>query len=358
MPSQAGVANLLDSLSTALLMVDSQFHIVFVNHASQRFLARSENQLLGKPLREFFFNTAIDRARLQRVLDFGEEFTETEVRIAFADGRQTLADVTVSHVASDDGPRLLFEVRQIDKQKRITQESQQWAQQKAARDLIRGLAHEIKNPLGGIRGAAQLLQKALQNDEHTEFTQMIIEQSDRLRNLVDRLLGPNSPPNFQWSNIHQALERVYALVKVDRGFDVTIERDYDPSIPEMYLDHEMIQQAVLNMVRNSMQALHEHAHPQPIIRLVTRIARQFTIHGIRYPLCAEIKIVDNGPGIPQAIADTLFYPMVSGKQNGSGLGLSIAQTLIDQHKGKIEVDSRPGETTFTLYLPINDRKPD
>ncbi len=358
MPNRAGITNLLDSLSTALLMIDSEFNVVFANHASQKFLARSENQLLGKPLREFFFNTAIDQARLQRVFDVGDEFTETEVKMTFPDTRQVLADVTVSFIDSQDGPRLLFEVRQIDKQKRITQESQQWAQQKAARELIRGLAHEIKNPLGGIRGAAQLLEKALQDSPHVEFTQMIIEQSDRLRNLVDRLLGPNSPPDFTWGNIHQALEKVHNLVRVDSGFNVRFERDYDPSIPEMYLDQDMIQQAVLNMVRNSMQALRDCGHTHPVIKMVTRVERQLTIHGIRYPLCAQLKIIDNGPGIPQAISDTLFYPMVSGKQSGSGLGLSIAQTLIDQHKGKIEVESHPGQTTFTIYLPINKRKPD
>ena len=218
--------------------------------------------------------------------------------------------------------------------------------------MIRGLAHEIKNPLGGIRGAAQLLGKTLYNEEHSEYTEMIIKQADRLRNLVDRLLGPNTLPRFKLANLHQTLEQVRTLVSADTQYPVQILRDYDPSIPDMMIDSDMLQQAVLNIVRNAQQALIESNTLQPEIKLVTRIERQMMIHGKHFALCAQIKIIDNGPGIPKALKDTLFYPMVSSKSEGSGLGLSISQTLIDHHAGKIEVESHQGLTEFTLYIPI------
>lgn len=347
--------NLLDSLNTALVMIDNRLNIVYANHAGQALFETGTKQLYGHPLSDFFMPETIDKARLRAAFRRGEDFTENEVRLSFRDNRFVLADLTVTNLHSEDGPRLLFELKKIDQQKRISRENQQNAQHYAARELIRGLAHEIKNPLGGIRGAAQLLEKELASDDQREFTQMIIEQSDRLRNLVDRLLGPNSLPRLQWSNLHQALEKVRNLMKFDSENPITIIRDYDPSIPDLHIDQDMIQQAVLNIVRNSVQALSENRTPNPCIRLVTRVERQITILGKRHSLAAKIKIIDNGPGIPSAIRDTLFYPMVSSKQNGSGLGLSIAQTLINHHGGKIDVDSRPGHTEFVLYLPI-DRK--
>jgi two-component system nitrogen regulation sensor histidine kinase GlnL len=280
------------------------------------------------------------------------------VQLTFSDGRHTQADVTITCLNDTDGWRLLLEIRLIENQKRISQESQQWAQQQAARELIRGLAHEIKNPLGGIRGAAQLLEKQLPSTELKEFTSMIIEQSDRLTNLVDRLLGPNSRPNFQWHNIHEVLEKLCTLVNSDLSHNISIVRDYDPSIPDMHFDQDMLQQATLNIVRNGVQVLTEHKQAHSEIKIVTRIERQVTIHGTRFPLCAKIQLIDNGPGVPKELKDTLFYPMVTGRKKGTGLGLSIAQTLIDHHRGKIELESWPGRTEFTLYLPIDKKDAD
>lgn len=347
--------NLLDNLNTALVVIDPDLHIVYANHAGQALFETGTKQLYGHPLYDFFIPGAIDKTRLRAAIRRGEDFTENEVRLIFKEERVVLADLTVTNLRTEVGPRLLFEVKKIDQQKRISRENQQYAQHFAARELVRGLAHEIKNPLGGIRGAAQLLEKELASDDQKEFTQMIIEQSDRLRNLVDRLLGPNSLPRFKSCNLHQALEKVRSLVNADTSRAISIVRDYDPSIPDVCIDQEMIQQAVLNIVRNGVQALHESRTPFPQIKLVTRVERQMTIHGKRHPLVAVLKIIDNGPGIPAEIRDTLFYPMVSTKDNGSGLGLSIAQTLINHHDGKIDVDSRPGHTEFLLYLPI-DRK--
>ena len=241
-----------------------------------------------------------------------------------------------------------IELHRIDQQKKISREVMQHNQLLAARDLVRGLAHEIKNPLGGLRGAAQLLERELEQDEQKEFTQLIIAQADRLTNLVNRLLGPNRPPQKQWVNIHQVLEQVRQLVELDKPEGIRLVRDYDPSIPELFIDSEQLQQALLNIIRNAVQAL----QTQGEIRLQSRVMGQQTINGHRYRLVAHIRIIDNGPGIAANMRDTLFYPMVTGREGGTGLGLSIAQTLVHQHGGKIDCESRPGHTCFTLSLPI------
>lgn len=343
---------LLNSLNTALVMIDSELNIVYVNQAGEALFATGYKQLVGHSLVDFFMPNAIDRTRLKAAMRRGEDFSENDLSLEFREYRTVQADLTVTNLHTSEGPRLLFELRRIDQQKKISRENVQNAQHFAARELVRGLAHEIKNPLGGIRGAAQLLDKALNNLELKEFTQLIIEQSDRLCTLVDRLLGPNSLPRLTWSNVHLALERVRNLMRVDSAYPITILRDYDPSIPELKIDPDMIQQAVLNLVRNSVQALSEAKTDEPNIQLITRVERQFSIQGKRHPLVAKIAIIDNGPGIPTSLKDTLFYPMVSSKPSGSGLGLSIAQTLVKHHGGKIEVDSRPGKTEFSIYLPI------
>jgi len=237
----------------------------------------------------------------------------------------------------------------MDNQRRLSQEQLQHAQQVAARDLIRGLAHEIKNPLGGLRGAAQLLSRALPDPALLEYTKVIIEQADRLRNLVDRLLGPQRPSQHITQSIHQVAERVCQLVSMEKPDNVQLIRDYDPSLPELAHDPDQIEQILLNITRNALQALGEEGGS---ITLRTRTAFQITLHGVRYRLAARIDIEDNGPGVPAHLQDTLFYPMVSGREGGTGLGLSIARSLIDQHSGKVEFNSWPGHTEFSVYLPI------
>jgi two-component system nitrogen regulation sensor histidine kinase GlnL len=245
---------------------------------------------------------------------------------------------------------LLVEMRKIGQQRRLSQELNQHAQQQAAKLLVRGLAHEIKNPLGGLRGAAQLLERTLPDPSLTEYTQIIIEQADRLRALVDRLLGPQKPGQKKQENLHLILEKVRQLVDLEANQSIEIERDYDPSLPEILMDAAQIEQALLNIVSNAGQILRAQDNGQITIR--TRTVHQANIHGQRCKLAARIEIIDNGPGIPADLQDTLFYPMVSGREGGTGLGLSIAQNLIDQHQGKIDVESWPGRTTFTIYLPI------
>ncbi|GAB3013995.1 nitrogen regulation protein NR(II) [Bowmanella dokdonensis] len=344
---------LIGNLSIALLLLDESLRVQFANPAAESFFEQSRNQLEGQELRRLFLQSSLETERLRSALEFRQSFSDSEVQVTFADGRHSLAEITVTSLEQQGSPRLLVEFKKIDNLRRISQENQQWAQQQAARDLVRGLAHEIKNPLGGLRGAAQLLEKQLKEPELQEFTRLIIEQADRLRNLVDRLLGPNKPPNFQWHNLHRVLEKIRTLLSLDEIAEVELVRDYDPSIPDLWIDDEKIQQAVLNIARNAVQVL----EGKGVIRFITRIERQVTIHGKRYPLCAQIRIIDDGPGIPERLKDTLFYPMVTGKQDGTGLGLSIAQNLIDHHRGKIEVESWPGHTEFTIYLPIDKKEP-
>ena len=339
--------SLLDNLSTSILLVDRHIHILYANQAAESLFEQSRKHLLGHSLTQFLVSDSVRLERIRSAILNKDSFSDTETQLIFKDGRHCQVSLVVSQYEAEEQPVICIEISPIEQIKKINKENNQWAVQQASRDLIRGLAHEIKNPLGGIRGSAQLLERELQDSNLKEFTQLIIEQSDRLRNLVDRLLGPNKPPDFQWLNIHRVLEKIRTLLTIEHH-GVIIERDYDPSIPDMYIDQDMLQQAILNIARNSVQAMSGSG----TIRFSTRIQRQHTIHGERYPLCTEIKIVDDGPGIPDAIKDTLFYPMVSSKMEGSGLGLSISQSLINHHKGKIDVDSWPGHTEFTLLIPI------
>jgi two-component system, NtrC family, nitrogen regulation sensor histidine kinase GlnL len=351
--------NLLDNLSTAVLLLDDKLQIKYTNHAAQSVFDRGFNLLAGCSIYQYIVHSSLDLARFSNDMQHGEAFSDSEVQISFADGRHILADVSITNMVEPEGNQILLEIRLIQQQKKISQETHQWAQQQAARELVRGLAHEIKNPLGGIRGAAQLLEKELVSSDQKEFTTVIIEQSDRLRNLVDRLLGPNVRPNFRWQNIHQVLEKICTLVSLDLSHNIKIVRDYDPSIPDLYIDQDMIQQAALNIVRNSVQVLTDNPSIEDSqITLITRVERHVIIHGTTFALCLKIQIIDSGPGIPNELKDTLFYPMVTSKKDGTGLGLSISQTLIGHHRGKIEVDSWPGHTEFTLYLPIDKKDAD
>ncbi len=338
---------LLDNLLTAVILVDSELVVHYVNPAAEQLMGVSARRLLGNRLEQVVEYISLDLERLRACLRMGQGFTDNEVTLVVEEEAR-LVEISVVALYENREQLALMELRKIDQQKRISQEQQQHAQQLAARDLVRGLAHEIKNPLGGLRGAAQLLEKALPDESLKEYTGIIIAQADRLRNLVDRLLGPQRPGRHQVHNVHSILEQVRRLVELELPPGIRIERDYDPSIPDFEMEPDQLQQAFLNIVRNAVEAL----GGEGVIKLKTRTVFQITIHGKRYRLAAEIKITDNGPGIPESIRDTLFYPMVTGKDGGTGLGLSIAQNLIDQHKGRIECVSWPGHTEFSIYLPL------
>ena len=228
-------------------------------------------------------------------------------------------------------------------------------QQQASRELIRNLAHEIKNPLGGIRGAAQLLELEIEGRGLNEYTQVIIREADRLQSLVDRLLAPHRfAQRVGDVNIHEVCERVRSLIVAEFPRGLRVVRDYDTSIPELRADREQLIQTVLNIAQNACQALHEHiAAGDATLTLRTRIARQVTFGKHRYKLALELHVIDNGPGVPDAIKDHIFYPLVSGRDGGSGLGLTLAQTFVQQHHGLIEVESSPGRTDFKILIPLS-----
>ncbi|MCH8536703.1 MAG: nitrogen regulation protein NR(II) [Alkalimonas sp.] len=340
-----------DLLSTAVLILDQQLHICSFNAACSAVLGISEKRLSGQYFPGLFQHSELSKEPLRHALEQQKSIAISDAQTILHDGHPTLLDVYLTPFSHEQHDYLLLEIRQIDRQRKISQDNVQQHQHHAARELVRNLAHEIKNPLGGLRGAAQLLESSL-DEEQREYTQLIIAQADRLRKLVDRLLGPYRPPQQQFANLHQVIEQVYQLVMLDNASEVSIQRDYDPSIPVFRFDPELIEQALLNIVRNAQQALQQGG----TILLQSRILYQHTLHGQRHKLVAAIKVIDDGPGIPADIKDTLFYPMVSGKAGGTGLGLTIAQTLLHQHGGWIDCDSWPGHTEFTLYLPISDTK--
>jgi len=341
---------LANQMVTAAVVLDDKLIIQYLNPAAEALLVKSLNKLFGLVFTDVFLSTALDKQCLAELFASGQEFTNSDVILEFIDGGRITVEVTASSVEFNNQNHLLLEFKQIDQQKQISLEVFQQQQWESARDLIKGLAHEIKNPLGGLRGAAQLLSKELNQDQQ-EYTAMIIEQADRLTNLVDRLLGPNQLPKMNSQNIHLVLEKVHQLISYDESKGIALKRDYDPSIPDIVFDEDKLQQAILNIVNNACQVL-DH---QGSITLKTRIASNQTINGKRTKLCVQISIIDNGPGIPLKIQDTLFYPMVSGRQNGTGLGLSISQTLIHQHQGKLSCNSRPGHTEFIILLPLFEK---
>lgn len=340
---------LLDSLSTSIILVDRSLCLRHMNPSAEALLSASIERTLGQPLTQFFYESQDTPKQLQQAADESNHYTKRHAEWQLLTGGQITVDYTVTPFGEDG---LVIEIQPIDRLLRISREEMLTSSQETTRDLVRGMAHEIKNPLGGIRGAAQLLARELPGSDLQEYTGVIIDEADRLRNLVDRMLGPNQLPQVQAVNIHEVLERVATIIKAESSGTVVIPRDYDPSIPDLEADKEQLIQALLNIARNAMQALQEHKSDRPTIRLVTRIQRRHTIGRRNHPLVCRVDIVDNGPGIPEDIVKNIFYPMISGRADGTGLGLTISQHLIHQHQGLIECHSEPGSTRFSLYLPM------
>lgn len=346
---------LLENLSTAVLLVDAALIVRYLNPAAEALLAVSRARATGMPFTECFVEAgnADTAGALRETLATSHPFTKREVHLRVGT-QEIIVDYTAAPLLIPGEPvSLLIEMQQMDRLLRISREEALLASHQAARALVRGVAHEIKNPLGGIRGAAQLLARTAPGADLGEYTSIIVEETDRLRNLADRMLGPRKLPEMQPVNIHECLERVRSLMLVEADGRVQIRRDYDPSLPELNADPEQLIQVLLNIGGNALQALLENPEQQDAqITLRTRHLRQFTIGAVRHRLVMRIDITDNGPGIPPALLETIFYPMVSGRANGSGLGLSIAQDIISQYQGLIECESRPGQTTFSILLPV------
>jgi len=339
----------LDLLATAVLMLRSDDRVIYVNPAAENLFELSRQKLLGGTPAEIFGDATPLQGAIDKAVLSGASFTEQEIELGAIGKSRLHLTCTVSPVDHGDAA-LLIELRHIDQQLKIAREERLLEQQQANRDLIRSLAHEIKNPLGGIRGAAQLLEGELERPQLSEYTQVIIGEADRLQALVNRLLTPSRLPMYKRTNIHEILVRVRSVVQAE--FPATrFVLDFDTSIPEFDADADQLTQAALNIVKNAAQAL-ATGTPFPEIALVTRVARGVTLARKRHRLALALTVRDNGPGIPDAIRDKIFYPLVSGRDGGSGLGLTIAQTFVAQHNGTIEWASEPGQTTFTIILPL------
>jgi len=337
----------LEHLATAVLLLDGDSNVLYTNPAAELLFAVSANQMQGFPLSQIFPGSEILTTAVENALSSNSPFREHELPLTTT--RQHTLAVTCTATPVDLPPvRLVLEFQQMDQQLRIAKEERMLIQQQANAELLRNLAHEIRNPLGGLRGAAQLLEHELPQPSLREYTQVIIKEADRLQQLMDRLLVPHRVPKYEPTNIHEVLERVRSLLLAECPQGVKIRRDYDTSLPELIGDREKLIQAVLNIARNAVQAM----QGQGEIILRTRAERQVTLSKKRYRVAIKLQIIDNGPGIPSEIRDRIFYPLVTGRAEGSGLGLTLAQTFITQHHGMIECESQPGNTCFTILLPL------
>jgi two-component system nitrogen regulation sensor histidine kinase GlnL len=346
----------LDLLATAVVALDDAFVVCYANPAAENLFATAAKSLIGHPFLALFS----ERAELEHALAEARvthwDYSAQNVTYLRA-GREPLplsCIVTRIDTASAAGapPVLLAELRPIEQQLRQAREERLVSEQQSNRELIRNLAHEIKNPLGGLRGSAQLLERELgqlrlpgaRSGELREYTQVIIKEADRLQGLMDRMLTPHRAPRVEPLAIHEVLEHVRSLLTAE--FSIEIKRDYDPSLPEILGDREQLIQAVLNIGRNAVQSGGKE------ISFRTRSARQITIMRQRHKLALELQVVDDGPGVPEEIQDRIFNPLVSGREGGTGLGLSLAQTYVQYHRGVIEFESRPGRTLFRILLPL------
>jgi len=339
----------LDMLAAAILMLCSDGRVIFVNPAAENLFELSRVKFLGHTPAQLFGDApALHRAIAKAVVS-GAAYTEQEIELGIAGRSRLHLTCTVSSIEAGDAT-MLIEFRHIDQQLKIAREERLREQQQANRELIRSLAHEIKNPLGGIRGAAQLLEGELDRPHLIEYTQVIIGEADRLQSLVNRLLTPHRLPTYRRTNIHEIVVRVRSVVQAEFPA-IAMASDFDISIPEFEADPEQLTQVVMNIARNAAQAL-AHGVDAPQIRFETRIARGVTLAKKRHRLALALSIHDNGPGVPEAIRERIFYPLVSGRDGGSGLGLTIAQTFVAQHNGSIEWSSAPGSTVFTIVIPL------
>ncbi|OZG74935.1 two-component system sensor histidine kinase NtrB [Hahella sp. CCB-MM4] len=345
---------LLDNLNTAVLVLNDDLCVSYSNSAAEMLLEISEQRALGTSINSLLVDQVSTLIGLQECLRTGYSYTQREAEFLLPSGSRLSVDYTVVPISDNGYSFILMEIQARDRLLRISREEELLAKQETSRILVRGLAHEIKNPLGGIRGAAQLLDKELKEEGLHDYTSIIIAEADRLRNLVDRMLGPNQTFKQDPTNIHEVLERVVSLIEVESHGKVRLVKDYDPSLPEFPGDKEQLIQAFLNIARNALQALEAAAPPveSPEIIFRTRPLRQITIGHTRHRLVLRVDIIDNGPGIPPDFLKNIFYPMVSGRAQGTGLGLSITQSIIGQHHGLVECESEAGRTNFIIYIPL------
>ena len=341
----------LEHLASAVIVLDAKHRVVYANPSTEVLFALSATQIHGSQISEVFLHCEILQMAIDNAVKNNSPYREHEFALTTVRQHSFAVTCTVTPVDINDAT-LLLEFQQMDQQLRIAREERMLIQQQANSELLRNLAHEIRNPLGGLRGAAQLLEHELPNPSLREYTQVIIKEADRLQSLMDRLLVPHRVPKYEPTNIHEVLERVRSLLLAESPNNIKVQRDYDTSLPDLIGDREKLIQTVLNIARNAVQAMQSNNTQDAKITLRTRAERQVTLSKKRYRVAIKLQIIDNGPGIPLDIRDRIFYPLVSGREGGSGLGLALAQTFVTQHHGMIDCESVPGNTTFTILLPV------
>ena len=340
----------LDALATAVILLDLREIVRYVNPAAENLLALSAKNIVGVALDKVIGEPELMMAALAYARKNNCSYTQHELPLTTHGHTRLEVSCTVTPAEVSELTGFLIELSPLQQQLRIAREERLLDQTTQTRELIRNLAHEIKNPLGALRGAAQLLDRELERPELHEYTQVIMNEADRLQSLMDRLLTPHRLPQLTHFNIHEILERVRMLLLAEFPDGVTIHPDYDVSLPSLVADREQLMQALLNIARNGAQAIQGKGN----LVLRTRIARRVTLAKRMQKLALLVSIIDDGPGILPELKDKIFFPLVSGREGGHGIGLTIAQTFVSQHHGTIEVESRPGETRFNILLPISD----
>jgi two-component system nitrogen regulation sensor histidine kinase GlnL len=357
-PEYHSPQTIIDNLHSAVIVIGENLQIMCINPAAEMLFHISNNRAVKKNIRQLIINEHEFFDRLERSLLSTHPYTVHEDKLSLHNQQVIDVDYSVSPIQyRDKGKFLLLEFIRLKTQYKLSHEESILRQYEASKSLLRGLAHEIKNPLGGIRGAAQLLERELENgpnsSENKQFTQIIINEADRLKNLIDRMVGPKDIPTKSDVNIHQILEHVRQLVLAEND-QILILADYDPSVPELHADESMMIQVILNITRNAVTAATSNStfNNEATIIFKTRTQRNCNIGLHNYPLVARIDIEDNGSGVQKELQEKIFMPMITGHAEGTGLGLSIAQSLVQQHNGIIEFTSKPGKTVFTILLPV------
>jgi len=347
--SETCAHNLLDGMQTGVLWFDAQRQVQYMNLAASAMLRCGLEKARGKPFHWFFPKTSVDWdvCRL-KILTLHEQMIERE------DGTRVEVSMTLTPHEVSGQPGWLVELVETERHTRIMEEEERWHQYEAGTQLVRTLAHEVKNPLAGIYGASQLLLKRLQGDEKAEqLVAVIAKEVKRLQQLVDRMLGPKGALQKAPHNIHAVIAHVLAALEGEKPGNVAVRLDYDPSIPDLALDFDQMVQAFMNLVRNAFQAMEKQGG---MLTIRTRVSHRFTLGNRMIPLVAVIQFVDEGEGIPAELFDSIFYPMVTSKPEGTGLGLPISQAIVRQHDGLIVAQSEPGQTIFSVYLPLELKK--
>jgi two-component system nitrogen regulation sensor histidine kinase GlnL len=345
----------LDELRTGVLLLDRFLKIKYLNPSAQSLLDTSFKSSKNKKLKELFFEESEDFDSFLENLNNKTTFSKVDILLFIKGGKKLLCDYHIQSFKDDlIGEGFILEIIDKDYSHEVRERIRSQTNQEVTSAFIKGLAHEIKNPLSGIRGAAQLLSQKLPKEHLGEYTEIIINQTDRLSSLVDDILGPNRKPTFELQNIHAPLESVITLLKQNLSENgINLLKDYDPSIPEIYLDIYLLEQSILNLVNNAKESLIEGEVLSPEIKIITRVLHQELVGETQHKTVCKISVIDNGPGIPKDLKDSVFFPMISSKPEGSGLGLSITQGIISQHNGIIKFESEPGKTEFSILIPID-----